>query len=45
MRIRYLLLVLFTLKFRNSGSNTLIELPDLPADLRQQPARVLRVSR
>jgi alpha-L-fucosidase len=33
------------LKFKSSGSGTSIELPDLPEDLRQQPAWVLKVSR
>ncbi len=33
------------LKFKSLGSGTLIELPDLPEDLRQQPAWVLKVGR
>jgi alpha-L-fucosidase len=33
------------LKFKNSGKALSIQLPDLPEDLRQQPAWVLKISR
>lgn len=31
-------------KFKNSQTGLLVELPDIPGDLRQQPARVLKIS-
>ena len=33
------------LKFKNTGKGLSIELPDLPEDLRQQPAWVLKIGR
>jgi hypothetical protein len=33
------------LKFKNTGKTLSIQLPDLPEELRQQPAWVLKISR